>query len=301
MGMGWVSQLILTAPGKLFLFGEYAVLSGLPALLTTVPVFGYYRGPVSPGGFFSLYPGSPTTPLPREGTGILDTRSFYRGRRKLGFGSSAVYAVLKAGALLWGRWEKKALFQKAIAIHQEEVGPTSGADLLAILSGGVGISIPHEGIFSPFVFPEGIEMIVVEEEVSADSRLWISRYREKEGGREVQDWLKKVADWFRTAKNSGLSLELFGEAVELYASLEGILGGELYPPRFRYFRELAKSLRIPFKPSGAGGGDLGIFFTPEGRREELFASLKKARIPMRRLSPSLAGLIGWETSPWNRR
>jgi len=299
MGVGRIFELTLTAPGKLYLFGEYAVLSGLPALLTAVPLFGFYRGPLFPKGFFPLYPHARPPFLSDRRIGILDTRSFYRGGRKLGFGSSAVYAVLKAGVTLWGHWEKRTLFQNALAIHHQEIGPTSGADILVVLSGGVGISSPREGTFTPLKFPEGVRIIVVEEEISADSRLWISRYREKEGSKEVRGWLKEVEVWFDRTKNAGLSLELFAEAVELYSALEKILGASLYPPRFQYLRQLARTLGIPFKPSGAGGGDLGIFFTPAGREEELLDSLRKAGIPGWRVFPSHIGLTGSVHVPWN--
>lgn len=284
----------LRAPGKLYLFGEYAVLSGLPALLMAVPPYGSYRGPFSPQTYISLYPGAfLPEPFPPEPWGIVDTRSFFQGRRKRGLGSSSVAAVLKAGVELWGNWRTADLFQRALEIHYREVGPTSGADLLTIIHGGVGISYPHSARYHPLPLPTGLRIVVVEEENSANSRIWISRYRDAEKSASVRSWLKRVETWFSEAERKGVGLELLAGACSLYEELGPLLGEDLYPPRFRFCQEIARTFSLCFKPSGAGGGDLGIFFLPERQCSTLLRVLKEKGIEGREVLPVSPGLTGW--------
>jgi len=98
-----------SAPGKLFLIGEYGVLHGWPAVVAAVD--RRVTGRFVPGG-------APATPLVEqvvetvraylvedgatvpEGAPVLDSSALASGTGKLGLGSSAAVAAAGVGAML---------------------------------------------------------------------------------------------------------------------------------------------------------------------------------------------------------
>ena len=159
----------VSAPGKAFLIGEYAVLEGIPALVTAVDVRAVAHDcdlPDRPApSDLSLaahtrvrdYLSSETASgLARDhlssGTASgftigelpsVDSGPFSRGERKLGFGSSAAVAAAVVGFHLQEaghdltRADTRALaLQLARAAHQHAQGGGSGGDVAAAVLGG---------------------------------------------------------------------------------------------------------------------------------------------------------------------
>jgi hypothetical protein len=78
--------------------------------------------------------------------------------------------------------------------------------------------------------------------------------------------------------------------VTLYEELNDLMGGILYPSFFLQCREIGRKLGIPFKPSGAGGGDIGVFFPTSENLPPLKETLDSRRIPYELFYPSFVGL-----------
>jgi phosphomevalonate kinase len=165
-----------SAPGKLVLLGEYAVLEGAPALVLAVdrrarvaltptagaaweivsPTLGaeaslrlgidgveWHHAPV-PGlewlaALFAQLPFAATLPPCRV---ELDSDAFFLdhadGRMKLGLGSSAAITVALIGALHACAGRPDPTLEEAIAVHRAiQHGRGSGIDIAAALAGGL--------------------------------------------------------------------------------------------------------------------------------------------------------------------
>ena len=192
-----MSALIATAPGKLVIAGEYAVLHGGPAL--AVAAGRRARAEVTPADSWSLHiansgetyafslrdnalvwadqPG-PNGSILAAAAGVLDSefaaggplrielcsREFFHraqhGDEKLGLGSSAAVTVALSGCLqqlLSGRTS----LELALRVHREhQQGQGSGIDVVTSYQGGV-IGLREDGQVSQVDWPEGLHMVPV--------------------------------------------------------------------------------------------------------------------------------------------
>ena len=149
MSLGFAS---VSAPGKVFLVGEYAVLDGGTAVVAAVDRRAIGR----------FVPGAaPSTPLVAEairsvgdhlgeigaalpdGAPVIDSSRFSSAGGKLGLGSSAAAAVVAVGALLDAagqdvEGDRVLAFTLADRAHRAaQGGRGSGADVAAAVFGGV--------------------------------------------------------------------------------------------------------------------------------------------------------------------
>jgi mevalonate kinase len=125
--------MIVTAPGKVMLLGDYAVLAGGRAMVAAVN-----RRAV--GRIVARGKHSPVVDavLARAGRSDLqveiDTTSFYDGELKLGFGSSSAAAVVTAALAT----NDDRTLEIAIEGHRDaNDGKDSGVDVAACFHGGV--------------------------------------------------------------------------------------------------------------------------------------------------------------------
>jgi degradative hydroxymethylglutaryl-CoA reductase len=148
----------VSAPGKAFLIGEYAVLEGAPSLVTAVDVRAVAHDPL-PGEPFSQPSAVVRCAHTRvvdylqqagvaaagdEGFPLVDTGRFYLGARKLGLGSSAAVTAAVVGYHLAASGldprDPQVLpdaLALAMAAHGEaQGGGGSGADVAAAVLGG---------------------------------------------------------------------------------------------------------------------------------------------------------------------
>lgn len=149
--------MIASAPGKLIVTGEYAVLDGAPALVLAVNrrvVASRHAGPRGSSAFLlalvhELEQRFGTQhPAARAATEIaVDSAAFYDGTMKLGLGSSAAVTVAATALALAADHERVAVIDRdlvlsiASAAHAEAQGARgargSGADIAASVFGGV--------------------------------------------------------------------------------------------------------------------------------------------------------------------
>jgi len=149
--------MIATAPGKLILTGEYAVLDGAPALVVAVDrrvIARRHKGPRGSSAFLlaiaeeigkRLGPDDPATKAAMEV--VVDSTPFYDRTTKLGLGSSAAVTVAATTLALAAdhvsmpvidRAQVLAIASAAHASAQAMRGAAgSGADIAASIYGGV--------------------------------------------------------------------------------------------------------------------------------------------------------------------
>lgn len=141
--------MIATAPGKLILTGEYAVLDGAPSIVIAVDRRAVARQTATPHGSSPFLLAVADEIAARRGASdpatraaleiTVDSQAFYDKLTKLGLGSSAAVTVA-ATALALGTVDREQVLAVALAAHARAQGPRgsrgSGADIAASVYGG---------------------------------------------------------------------------------------------------------------------------------------------------------------------
>jgi mevalonate kinase len=204
------------APGKVFLFGEWAVIAGAPAVVMAVD--RHVRVRFLPGATGSAplvqaarrmaeeFLGSPLPPLPGRRLSAL----FLAGR-KIGLGSSAAVAAAAVGSVfaeqgcdlseLPVRW---TILRLAREVHRRlQGGRGSGVDVAAAVFGG--IRVHRTGITGPeappaFALPPGLSVrfLWTGREVSTPDRLEVfEEFRSRQPVPPTRRW---IASWSRPGR-----------------------------------------------------------------------------------------------------
>ncbi len=331
-----ISPIRSSAPGKLILIGEYAVLEGWPAAVMAVDRRAHVSLESSPDERWTFAaPGLAETPAecaigPRgelrwggsdhqvderfglvamlmrglaeagivdpaalaPAAAVLDTRTFFAGDHKLGLGSSAALTVALACALrAWagGEFEPDdAWLQTLVDLHRGvQGGRGSGVDVAASLLGGVvrfeldtGVEGPGRRVgrtcsAGPLALPEDLRVLVVWTGRSASTRDFLDRLeaRRSEEPRAVKAALAGLGSVSEEAvgalqdhRSTGFlrAVAAFWSGLE---KLERVLGVPVLSAPHRRLHELSVTNGAVYKPSGAGGGDLGVAFTTDPQVE----------------------------------
>lgn len=298
---------VVIAPGKLFLVGEYAVLEQGTAVVAAVrrhAVAQYLPGmdPMSQVVAEAVKRakaelGEAASALP-PGSVLVNTDDFRQGDLKIGLGSSAATAVAAVGAVFESAGmevekHRARILSVAFAAHRAaQGGAGSGADVAAAVHGGL-IRVERQGPGEPLVEalvpPTGLHLVVFWTGQSAsttdmiDGVLRFAR-RDPVAYRQMIDNLREIADRFVAELRAGSATGAVAAAGR-YGRRLAVLGAAASVPivtdDFARAAELAKELGGIAKPSGAGGGDIGVamFATPESAR--LFArALPKPLVPI---------------------
>lgn len=288
---------LVIAPGKIFLVGEYAVLEEGVAVLAAVT--RYAIGQYVPG----LAPPSPlvaeavkrthaklgdaAAAIP-SGSVRVNTDAFYNDGQKLGFGSSAAAVVASVGAVfecagLAIKDRKAQILAIADAAHRAaQQGMGSGADVATAVHGGLVQVIRRPNAVpevTPLTPPVGLHLVVfwTGQPVSSKNMIeGVARFAKNDplAYLHIMDNLRDLAQRFVAEIKAGQATGAVAIAGRYGRQLE-VLGTAANLPivtdAFKHASDLAKELGGIAKPSGAGGGDIGVamFATPEAAK--LFA------------------------------
>jgi len=216
----------------------------------------------------------------------LETRSFFEetpsGPIKLGVGSSAALTTALASALAaWAGREnllepRRAWLGSLLDLHRDfQGGRGSGIDVAAAVMGGaVEFRLDDQGAVMTadhLELPDDLSMLFVWTGRSADTGRFLERLSERmtvDGGsaERALHGLGDVAGSGVEALRLGNtvafleSVDLFYDAMDNLGRATGlpILSGE-----HLRLRRLATDYGVHYKPSGAGGGDMGLAFSAD--------------------------------------
>jgi len=303
-----------SAPGKILLVGEYAVLEGAPALVAAVGARAEAH-PAAPGA-------RPSQPEARAalrraedafgplGGGLtVDVSELRRGARKLGLGSSAAAAAAAVGAVAVARGiplDPERLFPLTYAAHREIQPHGSGVDVAAAVHGGClrfrmrGEGLPDVEPASP---PEGLVIRVVHTGAEASTHGFLTRL--EAFARESPDRYRIAFDLLADAATAAVRafaddasafVEAAGRYGEIMAGLGALASLPIVSPPLRRIEALARRHGGRSKPSGAGGGDVAVaFFDSRGAVDEFERDCRRAGfspLPLGLFAPGVQPIAG---------
>ncbi|MCY3883709.1 MAG: hypothetical protein OXG24_02215 [Gammaproteobacteria bacterium] len=282
-----ISSIQTSAPGKVVVSGEYAVLIGAPAITMAVNRRAKCLVEVSDSGDWSIK-SQPSfwdanftlDQLAHSSTSDLiasvlnrinmkvnvtpharlnmDTRPLFQFGKKMGLGSSAATLVSLYVAVhaLYG---EEYSIEEALRLHDEVYTSGSGIDIATCFSGGVirfqerqvdSISLPT-GIWTK-VFFVGASTTTSDKVLLFND--WLNTQPQSTTDR-IKDASSAVAESVDRADEFLEALRYFIEIQEFIdnGSRIGIWG-----PQHRAMKSLANRDGVLYKPSGAGGGDIGL-------------------------------------------
>jgi phosphomevalonate kinase len=287
---------MVTAPGKLVLLGEYAVLDGFPAIVAAVNrrASGQFvpgRSPESTLVDIAVHNaadalGPNRAALPR-GSVLVDTSAFSLNGTKMGIGSSAATAAVTVGAVLEMAGlsvidSTDLVFDVALAAHRAAQGGLgSGADVAAAVYGGmIHYTRPAAGPAAIRRLPPlvGVEMVVFATGTpssTVDCLQAVAAFAKAspETHRQLLPPIAEAVSRFEHglfARDTPEIIAAIGEAHLGMQTLGQAAGVPIVTPVLAHAALLASELGGAAKPSGAGGGDVGIAFLPDPEAAEEF-------------------------------
>ncbi len=295
-----------SAPGKLFLIGEYAVLHGGTAVVAAVARRAAAR----------FVPGAqPETPLIAEavkavreyaqanglslpdGAPLVDSSALSQEGQKLGLGSSAAALVAAMGAL-WdalGRSDPDSLLPLAVTAHQQaQGGRGSGGDVAAALLGGV-IAYAGPGregrAIRPLPAVVPAELVVFRAGDPAATVQFLHAV-ERLAARDPAEHaalvrpIAEAATRFIAAYEAANGAALIDAVRAAHAALDALGSAADVPivtPALQTAAALARGCGGAAKGSGAGGGDVGIGLFPSVEAADAFRA-RAAKLDLEILS-----------------
>ncbi len=202
---------------------------------------------------------------------------------KLGLGSSAAAATALAYAFA-GAAGIDAVHEIARAAHRAFQGGGSGIDVAASTYGGVVVF--REGRARPAPpLPEGLDVVVAYTGIPAQTQGFVDAYR------ALPDRARHRARIAATTTRflAGDVVGAVDDAREAMAALGDAAGKDVVTREHRAIAELARAAGGAAKPSGAGGGDVAVCFVPGDRRAALEDALEGAGFLVVRLRVGAPG------------
>ncbi|MFN8543898.1 MAG: hypothetical protein U0807_06805 [Candidatus Binatia bacterium] len=287
-----------SAPGKLFLTGEWAVLRGAPALVAAVDRRATVEARLRDGAgalvVHSLAEDRCTRLGPEatlagdaaavaavlhvvrpqgevEGAVTVDSRTFLDGDRKLGLGRSSATLAATAAAVLAcaGQEDPDAVLATALQANQVlQGGLGSGADVVASVRGGL-VEVRRWGeqlSVTARQLPAGLAVLAAWTGESAPTGPLLRRFADgmarptQEAADAIRE-LEMAAEDAATAVARGDAVALLRAADRCGGQIEKLgaaLDLPLVTPALARLVQAARRPGVAAKPSGAGAGDCAI-------------------------------------------
>ena len=285
-----MTGVVASAPGKVVLCGEYAVLGGAPAVCmavdrranvkvehldeawnqVTAPGYSSVEGRfVSDGTSLEWIQGEDEFRLvdaawrtrrqfDKGGLSIeLDTRAFFdvASGKKIGLGSSAALTVALIAALT----QSNDVLESATRVHRMfQYGAGSGVDIAAGVSGGL-IEYHMEGAsISPLRWPDGLVFRLIWTGMPASTVIKLDHLKGA-GHRFSRDALAKAATNMAAAWRSASGIiSQFPAYIEALRQFSDDYDLGIFDAGHDKLATEAAAAGLVYKPCGAGGGDVGI-------------------------------------------
>lgn len=282
------TSFVASAPGKLVLSGEYAVLEGAPAIVAAVQTRATVRFAMTTDPAVVPPEVRATRRLVEAELGgvsgelVIDVRSLRAGEHKLGVGSSAAASVATAAIVAWAHGldaerARERIFGWAIAGHAEVAPRGSGVDVAASTFGGLRrcVRTEHGLTSSPLELPAALHVSVVFTGSSArtsDLLAQVHALRDRDAARHAA-CMQALHAGAHALSNAFAASDVARvlEGAQAYHDAMAELGRAANAPiveeRLRAIAALATAHGGAAKPSGAGGGDVAIAFfdSPDAR------------------------------------
>ena len=285
-----MTTFLASAPGKVVLCGEYAVLDGAPAICMAVNRRATARVTESPGDFHRvsapghselegrfvadgpildwLQAGNEYTIVDsvwralglseKSGLSIeLDSRTFVdqASGTKIGIGSSAAMTVALAAALK----QSCDVLASATRAHRDfQQGAGSGADIATSVSGGLIEYHMKDSKVAPRNWPDGLAYRLIWTGVPASTRSRLDKLEvagHRNSRRKLARAAESVAQAWRDASSVMGELPVYIDALRQF-SVDHDLG--IFDAGHEQLVIESAAAGLVYKPCGAGGGDVGV-------------------------------------------
>lgn len=296
----------VSSPGKLVVAGEYAVLYGASALSLAVNRRANCTLTVRDEGYWQLRSTPPfwnesvslheliskTKPdslsstlnwfsnrnkLPEHVFLYMDTEDFFFKKRKLGLGSSAgVLVTLYASLATLNKLPMHV--EDILKIYRATKAQGSGVDVLTSYYGGL-VQV-REQTGTSVELPAGIYLDIYSIGFSTETATMVDRFRIAfdDVSETLQQEFITTAD---TVSNSLTDKSDFYNALQNYIQIYRDIDFEtklsIWSAQHETMHCLASDIGVLYKPSGAGGGDIGIAIATEPQR---LAALRRAAVDL---------------------
>lgn len=300
-----LERIVASAPGKIVLSGEYAVLDGAPAiamavdrraLVTLSRVPGHY-GEVSASGHsedvgrfdvretplrwvdnaapYSLLDAvwNQLPTAPESGVRLqLNTQTFSDSlsSTKLGLGSSAALCVALTAALQNSAPQMQHAFK---AHHDFQGGRGSGVDVACSINGGL-LQYQMQGRSTlALEWPKHLSYRVLWTGIAADTRSKLARLQHSSIEHASRQTLRRssqdLAECWRSADAQSIISAYRGYCRKLQQfDSDHVLG--IFDAGHAEMYALANAADLVYKPCGAGGGDIGILLSTDEHALDCF-------------------------------
>jgi phosphomevalonate kinase len=267
---------MISAPGKLVLAGEYAVLDGHPGLVMAV---GRRVKLISSQHLTHSRLWDAVAQHACEPRFKIDSTALYEGSRKLGLGSSAAAAVCMAAYL-----KVPNIYQTALEGHRRfSEGLGSGIDIAASYHGGLLRFQSGQATQLKPVF-DSQSLLCVFTKKSQNTRIFLAQVLDYQS-REPENYARLMTDLgaltpaWESVYTGAQSFADIGKLIQANLTLLAKLSqkakiGLLTPEQEQIAAECQK-YGASSKPSGAGGGDITLCYVPPENRAALSEALRQ--------------------------